>query len=227
MDAAAERGQRSVLVAASLPPPCGSYSPDAFDAATAARVLGVLVRAQAPAADLWLAETLGCTAEARAAAAALRAAEADGVAPRPLWLAFSLARAPGGGVRLLSGERVSAAVAAAHELRADALLFNCAPPELISSALADASAALAALQPGQGVPFAPRLGAYANAFAEAPSADKPANAALLALRPELTPAAYARFGGAWAAAGASVVGGCCGLGPKHTAALREALAPDG
>ncbi len=229
-----------MLVAASLPPACGAYAPGAFRGDTAARVLRVLVRAQAPFADLWLAETLGGTAEARAAADALRAEGARDA--RPLWLSFTLAQPAGDDAAaepaLLSGERVADAVRVALELRAAALLFNCAPPELMLDALGAAAAALEAAAAGAtggapgaamrpGAPGAMRLGVYANAFAEAPAADKPANAALLALRPELTPRAYASLAARWVARGASVVGGCCGLGPAHIAALRDALQPGG
>lgn len=232
-DAAAP--SRRVLVAASLPPTCGSYAPGAFSPERAARVLGVLVPALAPHADLWLAETLACVDEARAADAALRAAgvRADG---RPLWLSFTL-RA-GGDVGddvslpcLLSGESIAEAVAAALELRAAALLFNCAPPELMRAALAAARAALDRRSDSKSVsettaPAAAthmRLGVYANAFAEEPSADAPANATLRALRPELTPEAYAAYAADWIAAGATVVGGCCGVGPAHIAALAAAM----
>jgi S-methylmethionine-dependent homocysteine/selenocysteine methylase len=241
------------LVAASLPPPCGSYDPQAFDTAEAARVLSVLVPALSPHADIWLAETLGSTAEARAAAAAVRAADASDARPR--WFSFCLrpgsaAAAAGDDAPppppcLLSGESVADAAAAAHALRADALLFNCAPPELMAVALCEARAALDKLSCAAvadadanadanadaaanavGAAHVIRLGAYANAFAEeAPdAAAAPANAALRALRRDVTPAAYAAHALDWAArCGASILGGCCGVGPAHIAALRDAL----
>ena len=225
-----------MLVAASLPPTCGSYAPDAFSPAQAARVLGVLVPALSPHADIWLAETLGAIAEARAADAALRAAgvRADG---RPLWLSFTLrgvGDAAGDAARgvaqqpcLLSGESVADAVAAALELGASALLFNCAPPEVMRAALAAARAALEPWCAAEGseaaASAAPRLGVYANAFAQEPSPEAPANAAVLPLRPELTPAAYASFGAQWRAKGATILGGCCGVGPAHITALAAAV----
>lgn len=221
-----------MLVAASLPPTCGSYAASAFDPEHAARVLAVLIPALAPHVDLWLAETLGSVAEARAADAALRSAglrSSDaGSDGRPLWLSFTL-RGDDGGAGLsppclLSGESVADAVSAALELRAEALLFNCAAPELMRAALA---AALAALEAAGGAHLL-RLGVYANAFAEtAPpfkaAATSTANAVLLPLRPDLTPDAYAAFAAEWRAAGATVIGGCCGVGPEHIAALKAAV----
>ena len=39
----------------------------------------------------------------------------------------------------------------------------------------------------------------------------------------ITPAAYARHCVAWRAAGASIIGGCCGVGPEHIRAAAAAL----
>lgn len=67
---------------------------------------------------------------------------------------------------------------------------------------------------------------YANAFESEPAAAK-ANQSLHTLRPGLTPGLYADFARDWVAAGARVIGGCCGVGPEHieaVAALRASLA---
>jgi homocysteine S-methyltransferase len=39
----------------------------------------------------------------------------------------------------------------------------------------------------------------------------------------ITPQAYLRHAEAWVEAGATVVGGCCGVGPAHIAALAKQL----
>ena len=39
----------------------------------------------------------------------------------------------------------------------------------------------------------------------------------------ITPEAYARFAASWVAAGATIVGGCCGIQPAHIRALRAIL----
>jgi S-methylmethionine-dependent homocysteine/selenocysteine methylase len=232
---------RDVLVAASLPPPCGAYAPELFsqDAArcalfqkgkeqsaeetsylavgrksliptprTRSRILNVLAAGLAPFADIWLAETLSSVAEASAAAAAARGTGNNA----PLWLAFSLRRCDIG-CCLHSGESVASAATTARELGAASLLFNCAPPELMAQALSDASLALGGTSRMQ-------LGVYANSFleehAEAPGV---ANSALTALRPELTAARYAQFAAQWRHSGATILGGCCGIGPAHIAQL--------
>lgn len=212
--ASADRAGRRVLVAGSLPPALGSYRPDLFDAEEAGRILAVLVAALAPHVDLWLAETQGSVAEARAARFAI------GADARPFWLSFTLedrggAAALAQGPRLRSGEPVAAAALAARDLGAETLLFNCAMAEAMEPAIRAARAALA------GHPLAERIGAYANAFVPEPEpgAALAANEGLSTLRGDLGPADYAALAARWVEAGATRIGGCCGIGPAHVRAL--------
>jgi S-methylmethionine-dependent homocysteine/selenocysteine methylase len=96
---------------------------------------------------------------------------------------------------------------------AAALLFNCSQPEVMEAAVRAAREAL-----GPDSPI--RIGVYANAFPPM-AADAEANTALCPIREDLTPEGYGRFAHAWHTAGASILGGCCGIGPEHIAALRE------
>ena len=68
------------------------------------------------------------------------------------------------------------------------------------------------------------LGVYANAFPPQPK-DATANDGLDPIREDLTPEAYVRFAQAWVEAGADIIGGCCGVGPEHIAALALQLEP--
>jgi S-methylmethionine-dependent homocysteine/selenocysteine methylase len=188
-------------VAGSLPPLFGSYRPDLFDAGRAPALLDVLVGALDPHVDLWLAETQSSVEEATAAAAAR---PDDG---RELWISFTL-RDGDGPPLLRSGEPVGDAARAAHDLGASTLLFNCSQPERMAAALAQARAA---------VPGLP-LGAYANAFPEITS-EHEANERLLDIRTDLDPGGYRAFAERWVGAGATLVGGCCGVGPAQIAAL--------
>lgn len=200
----ADGAERTVRVAGSLPPVCGSYRPDLIDLDRARPVLTVLVEALAPYIDHWQAETLSALAEARLIA------ELTAATAKPLWLSFTLEdEIQEGSVRLRSGESVSAAAEEAHALGAEALLFNCSQPEVMAAAVTAARLVL-----GDDV----RVGVYANAFPPM-TADAEANSGLDDIRTDLTPDGYARFATAWQAAGASVVGGCCGIGPEHIAAL--------
>lgn len=203
---AADGAGRAVRVAGSLPPVCGSYRPDLVDLERARHVLGVLVAGLAPWVDHWQAETLSTLAEAELVA------ELVANTQKPLWLSFTLQdEIPGAPPQLRSGEPVRDAALMASKLGANALLFNCSQPEVMEAALAEARTAL-----GTG---AMRLGVYANAFPPM-SAQAEANAGLSPIRADLTPAGYGAFARSWAAAGASILGDCCGIGPEHIAALR-------
>ena len=46
---------------------------------------------------------------------------------------------------------------------------------------------------------------------------------MLQAREDLSPAQYARFAAEWLETGATVIGGCCEVGPEHIKALDELL----
>ena len=207
---AARDAAAPVVVAGSLPPLFGSYRPDLFDAERAPALLAPLVRGLAPHVDLWLAETQGSIVEVATVAAALAGDH------RPLWISYTLRdEEPDAAPALRSGEPVAEAARAARRLGAQALLFNCSQPEVIGPALAEARQALVNAR----LP----LGAYANAFPPMRK-DAAANTTLSGLREDLDPPGYLGFARAWVAEGATLVGGCCGIGPEHIAELRRALA---
>jgi len=218
--AEADRAAHTVDVAGSLPPPCGSYRADLFDDALARPIVQTLIDAMDDHVDLWLAETLSCVAEAELVRELLGPAADAGV--KPLWLSFTIDDAAGSSVlpRLRSGETVRAAAEAALRLDAAALLFNCSQPEAMGAALDEARQVVRAA--GQSA-AATRLGVYANAFPPVDAAVAEANAGLSEIRADLTPAAYGRWAADWAGRGASIIGGCCGIGPEHIALLRSAL----
>lgn len=199
----------AVRVAASLPPLFGSYRPDLFDPAAAAALLAPLIAGLAPHTDLWLAETLSALAEGEAVVAALRGSD------KPLWLSFTLEDEAADAVdrpRLRSGEPVAAAADFALAAGAKALLFNCSQPEVMGSALAAARAR----RDAGGAALS--LGIYANAFPPQPK-DTQANDTLHELRGDLDPAGYLGWVQQWRSAGADIIGGCCGIGPEHIAAI--------
>lgn len=206
----ADASSHSVRVAGSLPPVCGSYRPDLVDLDRARPILNVLIGALAPNVDHWLAETLSSLAEARLCAML--------TAPtgKALWLSFTLEDDGATDASALrSGESVAEAAYLAQEVGAAALLFNCSQPEVMEAAISSARAIL-------GAQSAIRIGVYANAFPPM-AADAKANSELSPIRADLTPEGYARFAAAWCAAGASILGGCCGIGPEHIAALRTGV----
>ena len=207
----ADAAGRKVLVAGSLPPVFGSYRPDLFQPAAAPALLRPLIEGLAPHVDLWLAETQSSRAEVEAIRTAL------GDDPRPLWLSFTLAEQFDGRLaKLRSGEGVAVAVTAAWMLDAQAILFNCSPPEVMDAAAAEA----AALLEGGTV----QLGIYANAFVPDKTGRSGANQKVSELRDDTDPESYLVHARRWTTSGASIIGGCCGIGPEHVARLASELA---
>lgn len=195
-------GAAGVKVAGSLPPVFGSYQPELFDPRLAADYLDVLVRGMSPYVDLWLAETQSSLEEASAAAAAIRHTG------KPLWLSFTLRDdvSPEEMVepQLRSKQTVADAARLASSLDAEALLFNCAMPEVMAGALLAARKAAPHLT----------LGVYANAFGSQDE-DGAANEVVSEIRADLDAVSYTRWGQEWAKAGATIIGGCCGIGTDH------------
>lgn len=187
-------------LAGSIGPLGASYRPDLMPPHDeAVRIYAEVAGLLAAHVDLFIAETVASVAHARAI---LEATAATG---KPVWLALTVQDEDG--TRLRSGEPLADVLP--HIGRTAALLANCSSPEAIS-------AAMPVLAKG-GVPF----GGYANGFikiSEGFLTDKPTVDALTA-RTDLGPEAYAAFAMDWIAQGATIVGGCCEVGPLHIAAL--------
>jgi S-methylmethionine-dependent homocysteine/selenocysteine methylase len=206
--------KREVRVAGSIPPVFGSYKPELFDKDAAAAIASVLIESLASNIDHWLVETISSITEAQIMLGAI-GEFGDPIAVRPRWVSFTLADSlADGSARIRSGESISAAVAAIGG-EVEAMLFNCSQPEVMQAAITEAVGALAGSDLA-GV----RIGVYANAFIEVQSAPgQAANETLSVLRQDLTPDRYAAFAREWIAAGATIVGGCCGITPQHIEAL--------
>lgn len=196
-------------IAGSLGPLKASYRPDLTEPVDqAAPKYAEIARLLAPHVDLILIET---AASLTAAEGAVVGAQAAG---RPVWLSVSVDDHDGS--KLRSGEPVAGLARLLH-LPIDAILANCSVPEAMASALA-------ALQP-LGKPF----GAYANGFThisgnflkDAPTVRE------LTHRHDLTPETYADFAMTWVAMGATIVGGCCEVGPAHIRHLHARLTAEG
>lgn len=197
-----------VLIAGGLPPLNGTYRPDrvrAFDINL--DEYRRLVELQAPYVDLFLCETMSTGEEA------LSAAQAACETGKPVWVSWSLQDdAP----RLRSGETIEEAAAMLDKLDIAALLANCSSPESIGRAMDELIAT--------GLP----CGGYANAFTFIPLTYTPGKTReQLTTRQDLGPEVYARHVLDWVQQGASIVGGCCEVGPRHIAALKEALVQNG
>ena len=193
-------------VAASIGPLNASYRPDIFPPAEeAVETYAEIVDLVKDAADILLIETVTSVEHAEGA---LRATEGHGKA---VWLAISTDDFEGTMIR--SGEPLAdlAPVVAAHQV--DAVLINCSRPEVVADGLEIIKS------------FGKPVGAYANGFTKISDGFKEEFPTVDALerRKDLGPEPYAEFAMGWVAQGASIVGGCCEVGPDHIAELARQL----
>ncbi|MEY4698295.1 MAG: hypothetical protein RIT14_2723 [Pseudomonadota bacterium] len=203
---AARAAHGSGRIAGSMGPLVASYRADVtLPLAEAVPKYAEIARILGPDVDVILLETMASVLQAEGA---LQGAAAAG---KPVWLSVTVDDADGS--RLRSGEAVADLARLVAAYRPAAVLVNCSVPEAMAAALAVVA--------GFGLPF----GAYANGFThiassfleDAPTVD------VLTHRHDLTPEKYVDFAMGWVAAGATIVGGCCEVGPAHIRALADAL----
>ena len=193
-------------IAGSIGPLVASYRPDVHpphDEAVAK--YAEVAQKLAPHVDFLLCETVASVAHARSI---LEGAKTAG---KPVWLSVTVDDEDGS--RLRSREPVAEVVRIAQEGGADALLANCSAPEAMEAALEVIKTA--------GLPF----GAYANGFTMITKdflKDSPTVDALSARR-DLGPETYANFVMGWVDQGATIVGGCCEVGPAHITEVARRL----
>lgn len=126
---------------------------------------------------------------------------------------------------LRDGTAVQKAAAQMVQLgHVEALLVNCCAPGSVTAALPEL----------RGAAGHRRLGAYANGFRNTTSSflgQETSGGAALEQPPGdydeaeglILPGAYARHARRWVDLGATIVGGCCGVGPEHIRAVKAAL----
>ncbi|MFK7732090.1 MAG: homocysteine S-methyltransferase family protein [Pseudomonadales bacterium] len=210
----AEAAVATTSVAGSLPPLFGSYRPEYFEADKAESAYARIVASLAPHIDLWLAETISCLAEFSAIRQSLRDQGAD------FWVSFTLSdELTDGRARLRSEESIAEMfkeVCSSDGRPVQGILFNCSQPEMITLALSE----LHELLSSTGTQLL--TGGYGNAFTPR-GKNAEANSDVADMRDELTPEHYAEFANSWRQLGASVLGGCCGIGPEHIACIKHNL----
>ena len=197
-------------IAGSIGPLVATYRDDVvLPVDQAAPLVAEVAQLIAPEVDFILLETLVSLEQIEGA---LKGATTAG---KPVWLSVSVHDRQGGVLR--SGEPLSGLAPLIERYRPQAVLANCSVPEAMAEALAELGRF--------GLPF----GAYANGFThisdgfleDAPTVDH------LTHRHDLTPEKYADFAMGWVAQGATIVGGCCDVGPAHIAHLAARLRAEG
>lgn len=194
---AASMSSGAVKVAGSISPLEDCYRPDLSPNDFGREFHGIASHLADAGCDLLLVETMN---NGREAEAATRAAVDTGL---PVWVSLNPSNADPG--RLLSGESLADVAKSIESLGVAAILVNCAPPEVIESALRVLRGAVRT-----------RIGAYSNnGLPDEQSgwrfdSDLPVREFVLHCRRLVE-------------IGADIVGGCCGTRPEHIEALSRDL----
>ncbi|MEH6359414.1 MAG: homocysteine S-methyltransferase family protein [Amylibacter sp.] len=196
----------SGLVAGSLGPQGFSYQPDKSPPSDqAAEIYHDICKIQADFVDLYLFETMSSIDQARGG---LMGAAGFG---KPVWLSLSVDDKDGS--KLRSGENLTDVLPLLADYKPAAVLVNCSVPEAVTTAVP--------ILVDHGIP----VGAYANGFVSIADTFDHVGATVdeLEIRKDLGPKAYADFAQKWVDAGATIIGGCCEVGPAHIALLSKNL----
>ncbi|MEP3676407.1 homocysteine S-methyltransferase family protein [Sulfitobacter sp.] len=205
---AARDAHGSGLVAGALGPLLASFRPDLMpDVGLATDQFARIITRMGDDIDIVLAETVSSLQEVEGV---FQGYVASG-STKPLWMSFSVDDEDG--TKLRSGEPLFVVTEMVNHYQPAAVLLNCSMPEAIDAGLP--------MLTDCGLPF----GAYANGFTKITDAfklDMPTVTSLDA-RNDLTPDLYADHVMRWVGAGATIVGGCCEVGPAHIAEIARRL----
>ena len=203
---AARDAHGSGRVAGSLGPLGWSYMAEIAPPSDEAAVLyREIVALQDQFVDLFIIETMSGIDQARGALLGCIDAQ------KPIWLSMTVDDEVG--TRLRSGEPLADVLPLVSDFEVDAILLNCSRPEAICDGLEILS--------GSDLTF----GAYANGFTSISENFKEvaATSDRLDVRRDLGPEEYAAFAEQWANTGATIIGGCCEVGPAHIAEVARRL----
>ena len=193
-------------IAGSIGPLRASYRPDICPPVEeASSIYKEKVESIAPMVDILLVETVCSLKQAEGVLAATDNSN------KPVWISFSVD--DNDGTKLRSGENLEDVKAVINNHFVEAVLINCSPPEVVGNALSILSK--------MGLAF----GAYANGFSKISSdflKTRPTVDALTA-RKDLGPEEYSNFVTDWIRNGASIVGGCCEIGPTHISKIAQKI----
>ncbi len=194
------------LVAGALGPLGWSYKAElAPPSQKAAELYAEIVEVDEPLVDMFILETMSGVDQARGGLMGTQCSD------KPVWLALSVD--DDDGTRLRSGEPLEDILPIVQEFGPAAVLLNCSRPEAIGQGLPTLAKT--------GLPF----GAYANGFTSIAESFRQAGATVRSLetRVDLGPGEYADFVDQWISLGATIVGGCCEVGPAHISEINSRL----
>lgn len=211
------RGDRSDLqIMGSIPPLCGSYEPKSFSTTTAGPILEDFLNAFRDQVDILLLETVGSVEEARFYLEAIRADLNNWIKPVPVWLSFCMTSEFGHQQypKLLDGKTITVAIDELKDLinaeYTPSIMVNCCDVRLVTQSIQELAMV---------VPKGIQLGAYPNGFSTTPP--DAANHSLRQIDTNISPQLLKEKSKEWMQHGATILGGCCGIGPDHIRAMAE------
>ena len=194
-----------VRVAGSLPPLEESYRPDlVLTEGEALPIYKTLIEGLLPYVDIFLCETISSIQETQNVLKALDFYNKE----IPIWLSWTLKEDKKDLLR--SGESIEEAFKLAEKYNPEAYLFNCTDPNAISSGIE----VLLNLTDKP-------IGGYPNVFSvpDGWTLDNDVET----LKNDLTKESFSSFCKVWQVKGASIFGGCCGVGPELMAEMITTL----
>ncbi len=200
---AVKDSKKKVMVAGSLPPLEESYRPDlVIEAAEAVPIYETLIKELTPYVDIFICETMSSIEEMQHAMQALKNLDNE----KPVWISWSLKEDKKNQLR--SGETIEDALNASAEIKPEAYLFNCTDPYAITEGIKE-------LKKLTQKP----IGGYPNVF-NVPEGWTLDNDVQVSVR-DLSIAKFLEFAIEWRNLGATIIGGCCGIGPKFIKAAAD------
>ncbi len=200
---AVKDSKKKVTVAGSLPPLEESYRPDlVIDKEEAVPIYETLIKELTPYVDIFICETMSSIKEMQHVIEALQNLDNE----KPVWISWSLKEDKKNQLR--SGESIKEAFNASASIKPEAYLFNCTDPFAITEGLKE-------LKELTQKP----IGGYPNVF-NVPDGWTLDNDIQVSVR-DLSVEKFLKFAEEWRNLGATIIGGCCGIGPKFIKALAD------
>ncbi|MDA9557740.1 homocysteine S-methyltransferase family protein [Vibrio sp.] len=209
-----ETSTHNFLIAGCLPPPFGSYRADLFKHDEGMTIYHDLYQAQQDYVDLWLIETLSSINELNAVMTMFASLPTGTI--KPVHLCFTLDDESMDTPKLRSGETLKSALDIVFSSSLPSgVMLNCSIPEVMEAAIKEISSAENRCID---------IGVYANAFTPIKQAHE-ANSTLQEVR-DINTDEYLHYVERWIAAGATIIGGCCGITPEHIQTLSQYIRHD-
>ncbi len=200
---AVKDSKKKVTVAGSLPPLEESYRPDlVIDKEEAVPIYETLIKELTPYVDIFICETMSSIKEMQHVIEALQNLDNE----KPVWISWSLKEDKKNQLR--SGESIKEAFIASASIKPEAYLFNCTDPFAITEGLKQ-------LKELTQKP----IGGYPNVF-NVPDGWTLDNDVQVSVR-DLSVEKFLEFAEEWRNLGATIIGGCCGIGPKFIKAVAD------